>query len=62
MAHNKDLPADFDWVSALGGCSALNMYEQLEADAKKNLDAMEALAKTRGDSPNFSSTSTTGHS
>lgn len=44
------MPSDFDWVTARGQCSALNVFELLKSDAQRNVAAMEAIAKARGTS------------
>jgi hypothetical protein len=49
MSNKNEFPSDFDWVTARAQCSPLNMYELLKAEAQKNVETMEAVAKSRGE-------------
>lgn len=41
----EDLPPDWDWVTARYDCSTDTFFRALRADAEKNVEAMNAIAK-----------------
>lgn len=48
MTMKPEKPSDFDWVTVRAGCSALNMFELLKAEATKNVEAIKAVTKLNG--------------
>lgn len=55
--EKRQLPADFDWVTARQKCSVGKFFERLRIGAEKNMQARNALREERGERFHFESTS-----